>query len=133
MFHLIQKGTAEAKAGLREAKTCLLSTIGDEAKQLGVHLDSFILLGKLHFAEAAYKEAMDFYERANIDNLEERQLPPRSLKIMAEAFAIKAMCLEKLPISSTSKNKANDKENTIIRCYEVSGDLTLLYLQVADR
>lgn len=123
----------EAKSGLREAKSYLLSTIGDDAKQLGVHLDSFILLGKLHFAESNYKEALEFYDRANIDSLEEKQLPTRSLKIMAEAFAIKAICLEKLPLGSTSKNKMNERENAIIRCYEISGDLTLLFLQVADR
>ena len=76
-----------------EAKKCLLSTIGDDAKQLGVHLDSFILLGKLHYAESAYEEALRYYDRANIDSLEERQLPPRSLKIMAEAFAIKVICI----------------------------------------
>ena len=64
-------------------------TIGDDAKQLGVHLDSFILLGKLHFAEQNFEDALKYYDKANIDSLEERQLPPRSLKIMAEAFAIK--------------------------------------------
>lgn len=121
------------KNGLREAKSCLLSTIGDEAKQFGVHLDSFILLGKLHFAEQNYKEAVNCYDRANIDSLEEKKLPPRSLKIMAEAFAIKAHCLDKLPPSSTSKTKQSERENAIIRCFEISGDLTLLFLQVADR
>ena len=127
------KPTDEAKNGLKEAKACLLSTIGDDAKQLGVHLDSFILLGKLHFAEGSYKEAVDYYDRANIESLEEKQLPPRSLKIMAEAFAIKALCLDKIPLGSTSKNKLTERENAIIRCYETSGDLTLLFLQVADR
>ena len=79
----------EAKKGLQEAKKCLMLTIGDDAKQLGVHLDSFILLGKLHFAELNFEDALKYYDKANIDSLEERQLPPRSLKIMAEAFAIK--------------------------------------------
>ena len=60
---------------------------------MGVHLDSFILLGKLHYAEFAFEEALKYYERANIDCLEEKQLPPRSLKIMAEAFAIKVNCI----------------------------------------
>jgi len=131
---LRSKGASiEAKNGLREAKTCLLSTIGDDAKQLGVHLDSFILLGKLHFAEGSYKEALDYYDRANIDSLEEKQLPPRSLKIMAEAFAIKAMCIEKVPTGSSTKAKMNERDNSVIKCYEVAGDLTLLFLQVADR
>ncbi len=40
-----------------------------------------------------------FYERAQLDSLEEKQLPARSLKIMAEAFAIKALCYEKVHIS----------------------------------
>ncbi len=31
-----------------------------------------------------------FYEKSKLETLEEKQLPPRSLKIIAEAFAIKA-------------------------------------------
>ena len=126
-------GVADAKDGLKEAKTCLLTTIGDDAKQLGVHLDSIILLGKLNFAEANYKEALEHYEKANIDKLEEKMLPPRSIKMLAEAFAIQAMCYEKVPVGSTSKNKIAEREATIIKSYEISGDLTLLFLQVADR
>lgn len=33
-----------------------------------------------------------------IESLEEKHLPARSLKIMAEAFAIKGLCYEKLPL-----------------------------------
>lgn len=128
-----KSSSSAAAAGLSEAKSCLNLTIGDEAKQLGVHLDSYILLGKLHYALGLYKDALEFYEKANIDSLEEKQLPPRSLKIMAEAFAIKAMCMEKLPRMSSSKSKASEREGQIIRCYELAGDLTLLFLQVADR
>ena len=72
-----------------------------------------------------------FYDRAQLDTLEEKQLPARSLKIMAEAFAIKAMCFEKVSANrSTSKAKTAEREASIIRCYEVAGDLTLLFLQV---
>ena len=133
---LRSSGTSDAKNGLKEAKTCLMTTIEDDAKQakqVGVHIDCFILLGKLNFAEGNYKEALDYYEKANIDALEEKMLPPRSIKVMAEAFAIKAMCLEKVPVGSTSKNKMSERENNIIKSYEISGDLTLLFLQVADR
>ena len=35
--------------------------------------------------------------------------------------------------STSSKNKAVERENSIIRCYEIASDLTLLYLQKADR
>ena len=96
-----------------------------------MHLDSYILLGKLNYAMGNYDEALKFYERAQLDSLEEKQLPPRSLKIMAEAFAIKALCYEKSPrYARHSKAKNAEKEATIVRCYEISGDLTMLFLQV---
>ena len=41
--------------------------------------------------------------------------------------------MEKMAVGSSSKNKMSERDNAIIRCYEISGDLTLLFLQVADR
>ena len=75
----------------------------------------------------------NFTDKAQIESLEEKQLPARSLKIMAEAFAIKGFCYEKLPLQSTSKQKELDRENKVIKCFELSGDLTLLYLQVSSQ
>ena len=55
---------SRAKDGLNEAKEHLMNTISaEEAKKLGVHLDSFILLGKLNFAQGEYQEALRFYDR----------------------------------------------------------------------
>ncbi len=101
-LHFIQdKNIAAAKDGLQDAREHLMRTIGEDAKKLGVHLDSYILLGKLNYAMGNYTEALRFYERAQLDSLEEKQLPARSLKIMAEAFAIKALCYEKVGMRST--------------------------------
>jgi hypothetical protein len=77
-----------------------------------------------------YNDALRFYDKAQLDTLEEKQLPARSLKIMAEAFAIKALCYEKVSTKSSSKAKMAEKESTILKCYEIAGDLTLLFLQV---
>ena len=53
------------------------------------------------------------------------------------AFAIKALCYEKSPRhaaggggSRHSKAKGAEREAAIVRCYEISGDLTMLFLQV---
>ncbi len=35
-----------------------MRTIGDDAKKLGVHLDSYILLGKLNYAMSNFTEAL---------------------------------------------------------------------------
>jgi hypothetical protein len=48
---------------------------------------------------------------------------------MAEAFAIKAMCTEKLPPPTSSKTRRTEREENIVRFYELAGDLTLLFLQ----
>jgi len=157
--------TRERRERLKEAKDCLLKTIGEDAKRLqrtssepclkpirgaratytrlshnplsfdeyGVHLDSWILLAKLHYALGNYTDSLKYYEKAQIESLEEKHLPARSLKIMAEAFAIKGLCYEKLPLQTTSKQKLLERENKVIRCFELAGDLTLLYLQEVDR
>ena len=92
-----EKISGESCPEIGEAKQSLLKTIGEGGMEVGVELDSHILLGKLHFAMGNHAEALKYYgpERGKIDSLEEEQLPPRSLKMIAEAFAIKAMALEK--------------------------------------
>ncbi len=52
------KNVSAAKDGLQDAREHLMRTIGDEAKKLGVHLDSYILLGKLNYAMGNYTEAL---------------------------------------------------------------------------
>ena len=61
------------------------------------------------------KDLLRFYEKSKLETLEEKKLPPRSLKIIAEAFAIKGMCFEKIPIQTTSKSKLLDRENKITK------------------
>ncbi len=120
----------EARHRLKEARACLEKTIGEDAIKIGVHLDSWILLAKLHFAMGNHSEALRYYEKAKLEALEEKHLPPRSLKIMAEAFAIKGFCYERLPVQTGNRGKQQEREHKITRCFELSGDLTLLYLQV---
>lgn len=43
------------------------------------------------------------------------------------------LCLERLPPSSKSKFKIAEWHEQIIKCYEISGDLTLVYLQEQDK
>ena len=62
---------------LQEAKTCLEKTIGEDAAKIGVHLDSWILLAKLHFAMGNHSEALRYYEKAKLEALEEKQLTSR--------------------------------------------------------
>jgi len=44
-----------------------------------------------------------------------------------------AMCMERVPSKASSKYKSVEWEAEMLDCYELGGDLALLYLQEADR
>lgn len=46
---------------------------------------------------------------------------------------VSGLCLERLPPNSKSKYKIAEWHEQIIKCYEISGDLTLVYLQEQDK
>ena len=54
-------------------------------------MDAQILLAKLCYAEHKFEEALNFYSKAGLDNLTEKALPLRSLRMIAEAYSIKGM------------------------------------------
>ncbi|XP_021924008.1 tetratricopeptide repeat protein 7B isoform X2 [Zootermopsis nevadensis] len=124
---------SKARTGLTDAKRYLLSTASEQGKKAGVMLDSNLLLGKLHYAMGMYEDSLNYYSQAELQTLTEKQLPSRSLRIVAESYAIKGMCLEKVPPSSSSKYKQAEWDEQRVKCFELAGDLTLLYLQEQDK
>lgn len=54
-------------------------------------MDSNLLLGKLHYAMGMHEESLDYYNQAELQSFTEKQLPSRSLRIVAESYAIKGM------------------------------------------
>ncbi|KAJ8309190.1 hypothetical protein KUTeg_014064 [Tegillarca granosa] len=61
------------------------------------------------------------------------EVAQKDTKILAEAYAIKGICLEKLGPASTSKFRVAELEEKVIGCFEKAGDLALLYLQERER
>ncbi|XP_012534087.1 tetratricopeptide repeat protein 7B isoform X4 [Monomorium pharaonis] len=129
----IDANIAKARNGLTEPRKFLLLAANEKDKQALVVLDAHLLLGKLHYAMGLYEDALHHYQQAELDTLTEKQLPCRSLRIIAESYAIKGLCLERLPPNSKSKYKITEWQEQIIKCYEISGDLTLVYLQDQDK
>ncbi|XP_034274209.1 tetratricopeptide repeat protein 7B isoform X5 [Pantherophis guttatus] len=90
-------------------------------------------MAKLNYMEGDYKEALNTYAKVGIDDLQLAAVPPYRLRMIAEAYSTKGLCLEKLPISSSTSNLHADREQEIIMCYEKAGDIALLYLQEIER
>uniref|UniRef100_A0A8C8ZSN2 Tetratricopeptide repeat domain 7B n=1 Tax=Prolemur simus TaxID=1328070 RepID=A0A8C8ZSN2_PROSS len=95
--------------------------------------ESNLIMAKLNYVEGDYKEALNIYARVGLDDLPLTSSPPYRLRVIAEAYATKGLCLEKLPISSSTSNLHVDWEQDVITCYEKAGDIALLYLQEIEK
>lgn len=128
----IEQNIHKAKMGLIEARRYLNMVVTDEGIKAGVAMDAHLLLGKLHYACGQYAEAIKNYKMADLQNLSEKKLPLRSLKIIAESYAVKGLCLQK-DTSSASKFRKAEKEEELARCFDLASDLSLLYMQKLEK
>lgn len=129
----IEANISKARGGLVETKKYLVLAANEKGKKATVVLDAHLLLGKLNYAMGMYEDALHHYQMAELHTLTEKQLPCRSLRIIAESYAIKGLCLEKQPPSLKSKFKVAEWQEQMIKCFEIAGDLTVLYLQEQDK
>ncbi|XP_073682949.1 tetratricopeptide repeat protein 7B isoform X2 [Garra rufa] len=96
--------------------------------------EASLIMAKLCYVEGDYREALNLYGRVNLDEMQLVGAPVYRLSMIAEAYATKGLCLEKVPMASPSLSNRNmDKDQEIITCYEKSGDIALLYLQEVEK
>ncbi|XP_053191438.1 tetratricopeptide repeat protein 7B isoform X2 [Scomber japonicus] len=106
--------------------------------------EASLLMAKLSYVEGEYRDALGHYSRVNMDDMQLGGAPVYRLSMIAEAYATKGLCLEKVPAASPSLSNKNtgspssnrsttDRDQEIITCYEKSGDIALLYLQEAEK
>ncbi|CAH2047657.1 unnamed protein product, partial [Iphiclides podalirius] len=129
----IKENIERAQRELSEARGYLTLATDESGKRAGVALDAHLLLGKLNYACGAYDDSLKQYNLAELSTLTEKELPVRSLRIVAESYAIKGLCLELNAIpASSSRFKQAERESEMIRSFELASELTLLYLQRAQ-
>ncbi|CAH1173832.1 unnamed protein product [Phaedon cochleariae] len=121
-----------AKLGLIDAKRYLNLVITEAGIKAGVAMDAHLLLGKLQYACGQYSDGLKHFQMADLQKLTEKKLPLRSLKIIAESYAIKALCLQKDDTAS-SKFKKLEKQEEMSKCFDLASDLSLLYMQKLEK
>ncbi|XP_040189129.1 tetratricopeptide repeat protein 7B isoform X3 [Rana temporaria] len=92
-----------------------------------------MVMAKLNYVEGDYKESLRIYAWVGLEDMELVAAPPYKLRMIAEAFSTKGLCLEKLPVSASMNSLHVDRDQEIITCYEKAGDIALLYLQEVER
>lgn len=110
----VEANTNKLKNGLQDAKRYLKLVIGEDGRKAGIALDAFLLLAKLDYACGNYDESLDNFIKAELNTLSEKELTLRSLRILAESYAIKGLCLEQQGIKAPSKFKKAEKEAEMV-------------------
>uniref|UniRef100_T1IQL9 Tetratricopeptide repeat protein 7 N-terminal domain-containing protein n=1 Tax=Strigamia maritima TaxID=126957 RepID=T1IQL9_STRMM len=133
-----EQNIPKAKSTLLDARRHLMNVVTEPPREkTTLHQtlvqDSWFLMGKLCYATGAYEEALGCFQKGGLEAVCDRNLANRGLKIVAEAYAIKGLCMEKIPPASTSKYKLAEREEQIVRCFETATDMALLYLQEHDK
>ncbi|XP_063958152.1 tetratricopeptide repeat protein 7B-like isoform X2 [Lytechinus pictus] len=122
---------AKAKKELSSARSHLLLA-AKGAKHI-LYAESHLLLSKVHLAMGEYEEAIRNLDKAKLDDMTSQEVPCTRLKIMAEAFAVRGMCMEKLAAKQGDGKKKEEHGEEIIANYERAGDLALYYLQEIEK
>ncbi|XP_054894746.1 tetratricopeptide repeat protein 7B isoform X1 [Poeciliopsis prolifica] len=142
--HPIKQGSSPrgTRSKLVEVKKHLTAALDRGNLKADYLQEASLLMAKICYVEGEYSDALGHYSRVNLDDLQLVGAPVYRLSMIAEAYATKGLCLEKVPDSSLSLSNSGSpsanrspaaREQEIITCYEKSGDIALLYLQEAEK
>uniref|UniRef100_A0A9L0SPT5 Tetratricopeptide repeat domain 7A n=1 Tax=Equus caballus TaxID=9796 RepID=A0A9L0SPT5_HORSE len=111
-----------------------LSSILNQGRLLPQYMcEAMLILGKLHYVEGSYRDAISMYARAGIDDMCMENKPLYQMRLLAEAFVIKGLSLERLPNSIASRHRLTEREEEVIACFERASWIAQVFLQELEK
>ncbi|KAJ7402317.1 Tetratricopeptide repeat protein 7A [Pitangus sulphuratus] len=95
--------------------------------------EAMLILGKLHYVEGCYRDAISMYAKAGIDDLSTKDEPLYVLRLITEAFVIKGMSLERSTNSIASRARLCEREEEVMACFERACVIAQVYLQELEK
>ncbi|XP_072265850.1 tetratricopeptide repeat protein 7A isoform X5 [Pyxicephalus adspersus] len=95
--------------------------------------EALLILGKLHYVEGSYRDAVSMYARAGFENMSLDDEPLYKLRLFTEAFLIKGLSLERSTATIASKARLSEREEEAISCFEKASWIAQVYLQELDK
>ena len=81
-----------------------------------------MLLAKLFYACGEFDQSLDHFKLSDIDSLkQEIMLSPRTLRILAESYAAKGLCIEAKSPKGPSKYKTAEMETEMVNIFLFCG------------
>lgn len=140
MIHIQSKGPHEPEFIDDESETnreTLLAEAKDHLEQClsscansPLSIDTNLLLAKVYYVSGQYSRALQHIEDSGIEKVTqvEKSLPLRVMKLVAESFAVKGMCLEK-----ESSHDTDNQDSVKTTCLTKSTELAIRYLQNLEK
>ncbi|XP_075856836.1 tetratricopeptide repeat protein 7A isoform X3 [Microcebus murinus] len=118
---------------MNEAKN-YLSSVLNHGKLLPQYMcEAMLILGKLHYVEGSYRDAISMYARARIDDISLENKPLYQMRLLSEALVIKGLSLERLPSSIASRCRLTEREEEVIACFERASWIAQVFLQELEK
>uniref|UniRef100_H3ANW1 Tetratricopeptide repeat domain 7A n=1 Tax=Latimeria chalumnae TaxID=7897 RepID=H3ANW1_LATCH len=118
---------------MSEAKKYLTGILNGGKLHHKYMTEAMLLLAKLHFVEGSYRDALSMYVRAGVDDTSIEDEPLYQMRLVAEAYVIKGLSLERQPTSLASRMRLSEREEEAIICFEKACYVALIYLQELDK
>ncbi|NXP47308.1 TTC7A protein, partial [Heliornis fulica] len=125
--------TEKNEPKLSEAKHYLTNVLSRGKLQPKYMTEAMLILGKLHYVEGSYRDAISMYARAGIDDLSTKDKPLYVLRLVTEAFVIKGLSLERSTNSIASRARLCEREEEVIACFETACVIAQVYLQELEK
>ncbi|KAI0239521.1 Tetratricopeptide repeat protein 7B [Lamellibrachia satsuma] len=125
--HPSEKNITKPSSELAESRKKLDSILHSDIK-LDLKQDAQILMAKLFYVVGDYSTTLARLEALHLDKINIESSSNRKMRLIGEAYAIKGLCLEKLP-PLTNTNDTETRDRQILHCFEMAGDICLLQLQ----
>uniref|UniRef100_A0A8C5T254 Tetratricopeptide repeat protein 7A n=2 Tax=Malurus cyaneus samueli TaxID=2593467 RepID=A0A8C5T254_9PASS len=118
---------------LSEAKQYLTSILSRGKLRPKYMKEAMLILGKLHYVQGCYRDAISMYAKAGIDDLSTKDEPLYVLRLITEAFVIKGLSLERSTNSIASRARLCEREEEVMACFERACVVAQVYLQELEK
>ncbi|NXQ46830.1 TTC7A protein, partial [Catharus fuscescens] len=118
---------------LSEAKQYLTNILSRGKLRPKYMTEAMLILGKLHYVEGCYRDAISMYAKAGIDDLSTKDEPLYVLRLLTEAFVIKGLSLERSTNSIASRARLCEREEEVMACFERACVIAQVYLQELEK
>ncbi|KAM6355633.1 tetratricopeptide repeat protein 7A isoform 3-T3 [Podargus strigoides] len=125
--------TEKNEPKLSEAKQYLTNILSRGKLRPKYMTEAMLILGKLHYVEGSYRDAISMYARAGIDDLSTKDEPLYMLRLVTEAFVIKGLSLERSTNSIASRARLCEREEEVMACFETACVVAQVYLQELEK